>query len=1174
MADMQFTPSQQRAIFSRGSTILVSAAAGSGKTRVLTERLMAYLTDPNDPADVDQFLIITFTRTAAGELRARILDAIAERIADDPENRRLRRQSALCTHAQIGTIHSFCSTLLREHCAEAGLAPDFTILDPQRTESLMASALEKALNRAYADIESDEAMQLLVDTVGAGRDDHRLAGLVRLLYDKMQSHPRPELWAEKQIEQLRLTGVTDAGETIWGKELLHYAEDALRHWESILEALIAQIAPPERKWLGDVYIPNLDASAESIRRVLRSIPQGWDAACAAMEGITFPRLDKVKDMQDPAFKERIQAERNKCKSAVEAIKKQFAQPSETLLRDLAATAPAMERLLRLTLEFGAAYGKEKQRRALVDYADLEHLAARILTDASGAPTELARSVSQRFREIMVDEYQDVSEVQDLIFRAVSRSEGNLFLVGDVKQSIYRFRLADPTIFLDKYDRFSPAESASEGEARRILLQENFRSRDSVLQCANHVFENIMSRALGELDYDDDARLKCGLPAAAGGEKAELHLLRMPDADDGPPAERHALEADFAARRIRELIAGGVKVREGDGERRADYGDVVILLRSANAVGPIYRQALMAHGIPVESAQGSGFYRAPEVSVLISLLAIIDNPHQDVPLIAVLRSSLFGFTPDELSEIRVCDRAHNFYTALCARAEQDAHCAVFLDTLARYRRLAPDMALEELLWQICDDLGLYALCAAMPDGDARRQNITEFFALAQSFEATGYRGLHRFVEWLRRQAESGAEPVTAPAARRAVQIMSIHKSKGLEFPIVFLCDLSTQFNRRDTMTTVLVHPELGLGPKYTDPDRGIEYPTFARTAITSRIQRESLSEEMRLLYVAMTRAKERLVMTGTLSDPEKTCAGLRVGLTSPVAPELLRSANSMLTRLIMTALLPGAEAVIDMTETALASPEETAAQLADPPKALPSEPEKLALLEQRLRFRYPYAQEADLPSKVTATELKRLDAEADADSAAMLHKPWRTFRKPDFTHVERKLTAAERGTATHRVLQYLRFADAVTPEGVQAQIAALIRAGYLSAREGEAVLVPSIVGLMRSELGARLIRAEREGMLRREFRFSLLCPAGDFFPVESHEDVLLQGVVDCCFEEDGALVIVDYKTDRIGADGVAARTDYYASQLRAYAAAMERILGLPAKERLLFFLHGGYVSTVE
>ena len=1174
MAEMRFTPAQQDAIQTRGSTVLVSAAAGSGKTRVLTERLMAYLTDAESPADVDQFLIITFTRAAAGELRARILDAIADEIALDPENRRLRRQSALCAHAQIGTIHSFCGTLLRDHCAEAGLAPDFTIIDDQRAEALMASALEKTLDAAYARIETDDTLRLLADTVGAGRDDRRLAALVRQLYDKMQSHPRPEVWAEERIAQLRLEGVTDAAQTVWGDELLRSAERTLRYWADALDRLVTELSAPDRAWLGDKYIPNIDTTGEGVRRACRAIREGWDAACDAIRAIQFPRMSTVKNPPDPEFKDRIKAERDRCKYVLEQLQKQFTAPSSSLLDDLRETAPAMERLLRLTLDFGRVYQKEKQRRALVDYADLEHLAAQILTDENGTPTALARSVSERFREIMVDEYQDVSEVQDLIFRAVSKDENNLFFVGDVKQSIYRFRLADPTIFLEKYNRFAPSEAALPGEARRILLQENFRSRESVLAAANLVFENIMSEELGELNYDENARLKCGLDAARGGEPAELCLLELPDADDGPQAEKAALEADWVAQRIRELIDGGTMVREGDGERRADWGDVVILLRSANAIGPVYRQALTAHGIPVDSAQGSGFWRASEVSVMLSLLAIIDNPHQDVPLIAVLRSALFGFTADELSAIRVRDRGHDFYTALCTCAETDTRSADFLEKLSAYRRIAPDMELHALLWQLYDDLGVYALCAAMDDGEARRQNLTQLFELARAFETTGYRGLHRFVEWLRRQAESGAEPAAADGTRRAVRIMSIHRSKGLEFPIVFLCDLSRRFNRSDTAATVLVHPALGLGPKRTDPDRGIEYPTFARAAVSQRILRETLSEEMRLLYVAMTRAKERLILTGTMADTDKELKKLAVGLTAPIPPELLRTAGSMLQWLAMTALLDGAEGVLTLRRETLRTPEETAAQQLAPPTPQPADPADAALLRQRLSFRYPCPEAEALPSKVTATELKRLDAAADPDGAAMLKKPWRTFRKPDFSAVERALTAAERGTATHRVLQYLRFADAGTPEGVQTQIEALVRAGFLSEREGKAVLVPSIVGLMRSELGQRLIRAEAEGRVRREFRFSLLCPAGDFFPEAPDEDVLLQGVVDCCFEEDGALVIVDYKTDRIGADGVRSRTDYYASQLRAYAAAMERILGMPAKQRLLFFLHGGFLSEVS
>ena len=1160
MADMRFTPAQQCAIDSRESTVLVSAAAGSGKTRVLTERLMAYLTDKNDPQDIDRFLIITFTKAAAGELRSRILSGIAEMTASHPH---LRRQTALCARAQIGTIHSFCGDLLREHCAAAALSPDFQIADENQAAALKSATLDKTLEAAYGSIDEDASLRALADTVGAGRDDRRLAELILQLYEKMQSHARPEQWAAEQKQLLALRGVTDAGETPWGEELLEDAGRTLSYWSCALDDLIAEIRPLE--WLWKPYGPSLQETGEGLRAALRAMETGWDAAAAALSEIAFPGLKAVRNPPDPEVKDRAQAVRKQCKAAVEKLQKQFSQPSEKMLSDLRAAAPVMERLLDLTEAFSAAYAAEKKRRDLVDYVDLEHMAARLLTTETGEASDLGRTVSRRFREILVDEYQDVSEVQDLIFRAVSDEGRNLFFVGDVKQSIYRFRLADPGLFLSKYRAFAPAETAAHGESRRILLQENFRSRGAVLSACNHVFRNIMSQELGELDYDDDAALRCGLPEMEGGEKPELCLLQLPGDAAGPGPDRAALEADFVASRIRALNDQGVP-----------WGDMVILLRSANSVGPVYRRALTARGIPVASEQSGGFFESLEVSMLRSLLAVIDNPHQDVPLIGVLTSPLFGLDADALSQIREGDREHDFYDALCLRAEQDETCRAALDTIRRYRRLAPDSALTDLLWQIYDDRDLMALCAAMPDGDARRARLHQLLGLAENFERTGYQGLHRFVSWLDQQERDGREPASGAPEGQCVRIMSIHRSKGLEFPVVFLCDLNRRFNKSDASATVLVHPKLGLGPKRYDLERGVQYPTFARSAIARRLERETLSEEMRLLYVAMTRAKERLILTGTFADVDETKQKLSVSLRAPLPPEVLRAAASPIYWLLQAAMLPGGDEAFAV-ETVMLGEDEAAAEAetASAEETIPEpEPESLARVEAALTFSYPFAGAESLPSKVTATELKHGAAAEESDGAALLRSSRGLFRKPDFRGEEKPLTPTERGTATHRVLQYLRFSDAQSTDAIARQIRSLAEAGYLSRRDAEAVKVDSLQKLVHSELGARLLRAEAAGTVRREFRFSLLFPAQALLGVESGEEVLLQGVVDCWWEEDGEIVILDYKTDRIGLDAVPERTAYYAAQLTAYGEAMRRITGKPIRQRLLFFLHNGAVSEVN
>ena len=1181
MPELNFTPEQRAAIDTRGSTVLVSAAAGSGKTRVLTERLMAYLTDAENPADIDRFLVITYTRAAAAELRSRILDGIYARIASDPENRRLRRQAALCARAEIGTIHSFCADFLRANCAALALAPDFQVADTERCIALRTTALEHTLERAYARMDADAGFRLLADTVGNGRDDARLGELVLTLYDKMQCHARPEQWAAQQVELLALDGVTDAGATPWGRSLLARVRESAAHWAGVLDEQLSIMAAHDMEWLYGIYGTSFGETAAGLRAVVRACDQSWDTAVAALQDVPFPRLGSTRKPPDPDMRDRVKAQRDAAKKAIQTLQKQINIPSAQALADLHATAPAMRALLALTLDFGAAYAAEKRRRSLVDFSDLEHMTAQLLTDEDGAPTELARQLSGRYTEIMVDEYQDVSEVQDLIFRAVSRGGSNLFFVGDVKQSIYRFRLADPTIFLDKYARFADYRDALPGQPRRILLRENFRSRRAVLAAANHVFSNIMSRALGELDYDDAARLRAGASYPGDDVLPELAVLELPDADDDAPTpEKAALEADYAARRIRALIDGGTPVWENGAERPAHYGDVVILLRSANSIGPVYRAALEAHGIPVSAETSGGFYTSEEVSVLRSLLAVVDNPHQDVPLIAALRSPLFGLTADDLAAVRTCDREHDFYTAVTLAAETRDDCRDFLDVLARYRALSIELPLGEFLWHVVDDRAVMALTSAMPDGELRRRNVLLLLDLAQQFEQTGARGLHRFLLWMQRQETEGEEPTAPGGESRSVRILSIHKSKGLEFPFVFLCDTARLFNKSDARASVLVHPALGLGPKCTDLEHGVEYPTIARQAIAAQLLTETLSEEMRLLYVAMTRAKERLVITGTVRDIGKTVSTLTATATAPLAPELLRAAQSPLHWLLQSALLDRDERFLRRTYVHLhpdgaADTQPEAAAAAAPAEA---DPALLAQLARTLTFRYAHAQAIDLPSKVTATELKRLEPEntppEDAGAPLLKGAPHtQTFRRPDFSMRDRRLTAAERGTATHRTLQYLRFADAQTPEGIAAQVQALAARGQLTAREAQAVNTASLLQLMRTPLGAALAAAEAAGTLRREFRFSLLCPAETFFPGAGEEQVLLQGVVDAWFETPDGLVIVDYKTDRIRPDAVPERTAYYAAQLRAYAGAMARITGRPVCRRTLYFLHCGCSADV-
>ncbi len=1166
-----FTEGQKRAIETRGRSLLVSAAAGSGKTRVLTERVMAYVTDPKESVDIDRFLIITYTRAAAGEMRSRIMDSIAAAAAASPGDRRLRRQQDKCYQAQIGTIHSFCTTLLREHCHLIGLPPAFKVIDEDSAEKMKSAVLEKLLESRYERMGSHPGFAQLSDSVGAGRDDRRLAETTLRLYEKIRSHPYPADWVAEQKESLeRLPSLSDAAETLWGRVLLQEIQSAALYWSERMDQAVLEIHSADEKIIaayGEVFLED----AAVLRDFVRALDEGWDRARDFLPPEKFASLGRLVRYDNEELKDRVKAVRDGYKKAAEGFRKSLVEPSDKQLGDMIAMAPAMGALLDLCMDFDRAYSAEKRREGLVDFSDLEHMACELLVDkATGKATWIAVELSQRYREIMVDEYQDVNAVQDMIFHALSREGKNLFMVGDVKQSIYRFRLADPTIFLDKYESFSDFDPDSD-EPQRILLQENFRSRRCILEAANLVFSAIMSRELGELDYDADAALRYGAPDYPEGSDKSVELCLIDPAmgaDDEETPEKTALEARYVARRIKAMMESGTPVHEKGSVRPCRWSDFVVLMRSPGGKGSIFHAELAKAGIPVQSQQAGGFFSSLEVGVAIDMLAIIDNPHADVPLISVLRSPAFGFSADELASIRAADKRGDFFTALLAAAENgNERCRDFAAKLAAIRAAAPDLSLDALLWRIYTETELFAICSAMSGGEERRANLMCLFELARSFEQTGYRGLFRFVGWLRRMAERGQEPQRS-AEGDYVSIMSIHKSKGLEFPFVFLCDLSHRFNKNDSREHVLIHSKLGLGPKLTDVSRSVEYPTLARRAIEKQIERESLSEEMRVLYVAMTRAREQLIMTAAWKNAEAGLKKLSDSIQNPMPPALLRSAPSFVQWLASAALLGDGETIrlrVIPGEDIDAAPTDEICGEAEAPAATVDE-SALDSLRRALGYRYPHQKAVELPTKVSATELKRFD-ETDAEEAAELVKRPEEFefRRPNFAAGSAKLSAAAIGTATHTFLQYVDLGKTDSAEALEQELRRIESAGLISPEEAENVDCAKLLRFFQNEAGQLL----RRGKVHREFRFTLLSDAADCFGADAAgEEVLLQGIIDCLVEEPDGLSIIDYKTDRVTAEGAAERAEVYRSQLRAYAESAERIFGKRVKRRLLHFLTPG------
>ena len=1180
----KLTNEQQSAVDSRERSLLVSAAAGSGKTKVLVERLFSYV--EREGANLDDFLIITYTRAAASELRGKIAKALNERMERDPGNYHLRQQMLRVYRADIKTVDAFCTSLLRENCHLLGedarghaLRPDFRVLDENEAEVLRGRVLARTLEDFYDHLTSGGT--LLADTLGAGRDDSALEQLVLELHAKLQAQPYEDKWLDAQRAFWR-TVPEKIEDTPYGKILLNEVGRKARHCKSLLQRAAQEMCANDA--LNQKYAPAfLDASYQ-LEALEGKIAQGWDAARGVT--IAFPRLAAVKDSDGGEMKARMKGLWDNCKETVKGFAELFAASSDEAVEDLRTMAPAMLALIDLTADFSRRYNEEKRRRNAADFSDQEHEAIRLLVAENGEPTELAALVSTRYREIMVDEYQDTNEVQNRIFDAISRKGENLFTVGDVKQSIYRFRLADPRIFLQHYNTWPPLAAADEHESAKLLLSRNFRSRKEVLEATNFVFHNVLSREMGELDYGEDEMLRPGASYAESSVcGAEFHLLDLPTQTGEHRVRASEAEAAFVADYIRNMLSSKFPV-QGDKTRElrpVREEDIVILMRSPSTRLLDYRRALESRGIRCAADAGEDFFASMEIAVLFSFLQVIDNPRQDVPLIAVLRSPLFGFVPDELAALRSQQRTGDFYDALLL--SEDGHSKAFLAVLRSLRDSAAHLSVRELLSEIyrkCNVLGIFG---AMHRGAERKDNLLAFLELSEDFARAGRQGLFDFVRTLREQLASGeAAAMQTTHASSGVRIMSIHKSKGLEFPVVILSDLARRFSNMDFQSSVLVHPQLGLGPVCVDARRHIQYPTIARQALERTLRREAKAEELRVLYVAMTRAKEKLVMVHTQANAGGRVADLIALSDCPVLPEAVNSGKCM-GDWIMLPLLQRSEAgalrafagqnsegrffaeetpwtvcVHDGLQFAAPAQQSDAAEEERAPQR-----EELPADFSALSYRYPYAEQTAFPAKLTATQLKGRAIDEEISENTTLPPRLRNLCKPKFLAGKTALTGAERGTALHLVMQDLDFFCEPNEQSVRAQIEAMRAQRKLTEEQAKAADVHAIVRFLRSDLAARIRKSKQ---VEREYRFSLLRPVRDFSSLDADDSVLLQGVVDCFFEEDGELVVVDFKTDHVSCAQLDERAEHYRPQLEAYSMALTRVMGKKVKEKVLYFFSAG------
>lgn len=1159
----KLTPQQAQAVNDRGGNLLVSAAAGSGKTKVLVDRLMAYLTDPVDPANIDEFLIITYTKAAASELRGKIAAKLSERIAQEPENRHLQQQLQRLYMTTISTVHAFCGELLRQFAYRLDLSADFRTAEENECAQIREAVMQQILESAYDTAGEDPDFCALVDTQGIGRDDRQLPQVLMKVYDSARCHLYPDAWLECCVDDGAWDEIQDPGEMRWGRflmdELFSYLDLQIKAMERC--ACLACDAPG-----GEGVAAFLNETVQQLRFLRQS--ETWDQVVVRKD-IDFGTLRFKKDFTDEDLKLQIKVIRDGCKEGLKKALRPFADSAEQVRKDMESTTSAVRGMVRLVRQFGKEYDLVKRRRRILDFSDLEHRTLDLLLGSRrSGPTAIARDIGRRYREVMVDEYQDSNAVQDAIYGALTAEKHNCFMVGDVKQSIYQFRLADPGIFLEKYTKFKAADDAALGEDRKVMLSRNFRSGGAVLAAANCVFELCMSPEVGGLYYGEDEALYEGLPHEALGEpEVEFHGIEIREST-------YPEEAAYVARRIRQLLDGNSMVRDQNGLRPICPEDIVILLRSPNSVGEYFRQALEREGIHCGGNGGGDLLRTREVCVLRSILQAIHNPQLDIPLLAAMASPVFGFNADDLAVIRSGRRGCSVYDSL--RRSEEPKVQKFLEQLNKLRREARMETVSKVLETVFNETRIDSVFASMEDGAMKEANLRAFYQMAASFESGGQKDLGRFLEYLDAMEEKGLMTAAEGSNADCVSIMSIHKSKGLEFPVVFLCGLGRQFNQESKRAAVLCHKELGIGIMAADSNRRVRYPTVARRAISAKISADSLSEEMRVLYVAMTRAKDRLIMTYSSGDLQKEVSDMVVHsdmdcmqltireVTSPGEWVLLSALHRKESHALF-ALAGRPDAAKDYDHpwlvcvgeapTDVAGGECSQVKISLPARAVET-------IKEGLHFSYPHKAATSAPSKQTATQRKGRDKDKEAAKNAPEPKPHhRSWRKASF--VSGEVQGKARGSATHLALQYLRFENCSSLGAIEEEIRRLVAEGYLSPQQGEMVECQRLARFFESDIGFRLRTSEN---VLREFKFSILDDGAAFDPELEGEKILLQGVVDCALMDDDGIVVMDFKTDRVTEETVHATAQRYRPQVEAYAEALSRIFEKNVKAKMLYFFH--------
>ena len=1175
---MKWTEEQQKVIDTRDRNILVSAAAGSGKTAVLVARILALVTDPAHPVDIDRLLIVTFTNAAAGEMRQRIRDALEARAEEAPENAHLQRQLVLIHNAQITTIHSFCLQVLRSHFHMIGLDPGFRIADEGEMLLLRQDVLKETLEEAYElgagevhTTETEEFRQLL-EQLAPGKDDQAVQNALLQVYQFSLGQPWPDEWlAGCRMAYCRPDGEETSTEPDWVRFVV---KDTKRVLADVREEILYAIAlcqaehgpyMYEKAMQDDLAMVEALQAADSYRELAKAF---------AVSG-TYTRLSTKKDESvSKEQKEQVQELRAGIKDALASVRVQyFYDRPEALEETFYASGVVVRALTRLVERFMEKLTEKKREKNVLDFSDLEHLALEILVvhDETGIQASpAALEYAEQFEEIMIDEYQDSNLVQELILNSVAgrgRGEANRFMVGDVKQSIYRFRLACPELFLEKYQTYRELENAC-----RIDLHKNFRSRSEVLDGVNEIFRQIMTENLGGIVYDKDAMLYPGAVFAPdSGEARRLPEFLLLDPED---QDKQEAEARLVGMQIQQMV-GSFPVWDAkrSAYRPMAYRDIVILLRTVSGWAETFGEVLSDMGIPCFTGSQKGYFSAVEVRTVLAYLEVLDNPVQDIPLAAVMRSPIGGFSDEALAKLRSASEERRFYDCCTAYRDngEDAALRLALDTFFRqmeyFREKAAYTPIHLLLWEILDVTGYGAYAAALPAGRQRKANLDMLVEKAIAYEATSYRGLYhfiRYIESLKRYEVDYGEASLGTESDDTVRIMSIHKSKGLEFPVVFVSGLGKQFNETELRGRLALHSSFGIGCDYVDTTLRLRQPSLLKKVIQKTSALENLGEELRILYVAMTRAKVKLILTGVVPNASQKLEAwqtLNVRAMETLSYSTLTKASSYLDW-VLPALLQhsgkdcfllrvlSAEDLLEESKEAKAS---DLWRVLEHPK---EKTEARRYLERVFSAEYPYEQEQAISGKVSVTELKKQTQLPEEHEGLELY-PVKESKGtvPRFRAAETTMPGSMRGTIYHTFMENLDFHK---KDVLETQLEEWIKCGKMTRDEAAAVRISDIRHFLESDIGLRMERAEEGGRLHREQPFVLGVPAHAIRSCwQSEELVLVQGIIDAWFEEDDGIVIVDYKTDRVRTMQTLAGR--YHIQLEAYAKAVARLTGKTVKE---------------